>query len=453
MLLKKIKIVLLITSIILVQIIIGVGLSTAVKSYLYQDKIIPGTTISGVPVGGLSSEEALTVLKNHFPQPTADSTLLLSDNIGSNWKIKYGEIKFNYNYQEAVNAAVKVGSGNHSFWHIENFYAIIKNNENIILNVEIYQSYLKKVLKDIADTYNTQPQNAKIAYLENKVVLLPETVGKQVDIAATIQNIMLLPAGKHQAELVVKNIIPSLTSADLKDINILIGRYDTIFDSEKKARTHNITIASEKINNLLIKPGAEFSFNQTIGARLSERGFKKATIIIDQGLAQGYGGGICQVSSTLFNAVFIAGLPVLERHTHTILVNYVPVGKDAAIANDVKDFRFKNDGQKAIFIASHIEKNRLIVKVFGHYQDAESIEHKTETVRQVIKPETVYKIDKNLRAGEVKIINPGKDGYDIKTYEITIINGMLVERKQVAHQHIEPEDALIMLPPQQAGAK
>lgn len=121
-----------------------------------------------------------------------------------------------------------------------------------------------------------------------------------------------------------------------------ICRFSTVLYNKEENRVHNIKTAAKKLNHTVIEPGKVFSFNKTIGARTSSRGYKKASILVNGEKKTGTGGGICQISSTLYNVAFNADMEILERHDHSIEVPYVPKGKDAAVVYNAKDFRFKN---------------------------------------------------------------------------------------------------------------
>jgi vancomycin resistance protein YoaR len=121
-----------------------------------------------------------------------------------------------------------------------------------------------------------------------------------------------------------------------------ISRYTTTLYNKEENRVHNIETAAEKLNKTIVRPGEVFSFNETIGERTKDRGFKKASIIVDGEKKTGTGGGVCQISSTLYNAALLADMKILERHEHSRKVPYVPEGKDAAVVYGSKDFKFKN---------------------------------------------------------------------------------------------------------------
>lgn len=443
---KKIKITITICILLLAQLVIGVALATALLAHIHRDVIIPGTVVGGVDVGGVAPGEALKKLRLSYPQPTDDSVLLLTANDEYSWEILFGDINFAYDYQSAVDQAFKLGKTISPLWHISDFYSGLKDRAYIPLSVKFNEQALRIIIEDINHQYRQVPVDAQVAYSEEQIVLLPETFGWEIDVEATIKGFVNNAAGNPRVELVVSTVNPQLTSKDLRDINSRLGIYVTGFDLNQNGRVHNLQLASEKVNNTLVKPGEVFSLNQSLGPRTPENGYKKAPVIVDYRMREDYGGGVCQLATTLYNAVVIAGLPVVERHRHTIPVNYVPPGKDAAIAGNIKDFRFKNDGEKAILINSKVEEDKLVVIILGHRDDAKNIEYRTETEREVIPYETVFKADNNLEPGVIKVVKPGREGYHITTYEVTVINEVIVEKQQIAYHHVEPENALILIP-------
>ena len=146
---------------------------------------------------------------------------------------------------------------------------------------------------------------------------------------------------------------------DLPAKEEVLGRYKTSFNPGEKNRTINLKLAAAAINGQVIQPGKTFSFNKTVGPRTRERGYLEATIFVGGKKEQGLGGGICQVSSTLYNAVLKSKLKVVERHTHSLPVTYVPTGKDATVSYGYLDFRFQNNQKYPIKIQAVVNKNTL----------------------------------------------------------------------------------------------
>jgi len=145
----------------------------------------------------------------------------------------------------------------------------------------------------------------------------------------------------------------------------LIAQYSTHFDSNLVNRTENLRLAAEAIDGKILAPGEPFSFNQSVGERTTEAGYKEALIIVGEEYTPGLGGGICQVSSTLYNAAILAHLKILERHSHSLPVDYVPAGQDATVSFGILDFRFRNSTDAYLLIRSSIEENTLTIQLYG----------------------------------------------------------------------------------------
>lgn len=143
-----------------------------------------------------------------------------------------------------------------------------------------------------------------------------------------------------------------------------IGNYVTYYLESNKERSHNIQLAAEAINNVVLFPGETFSFNKVVGKRTKEKGYLKAPVIVKGELSEDIGGGICQVSSTLYNAVLFDGINIVERYSHSRNVPYVPPGKDATVSWWGPDFIFKNELSHPILIRSNAKDGRLVVRIF-----------------------------------------------------------------------------------------
>ena len=172
----------------------------------------------------------------------------------------------------------------------------------------------------------------------------------------------------HSSRIVVPTlpVHPKVDSEILANIRTrLIGHYITYFNSRNKERSQNIELAAEAINNHVVFPGETFSFNKVVGKRTASRGYQPAPIIVRGELSEGIGGGICQVSSTLFNAADRSGLKILERYSHSKQVPYVPPGRDATVSWYGPDFTFKNRYNQPILIRAKSYYGKMVVMIYS----------------------------------------------------------------------------------------
>ncbi len=197
------------------------------------------------------------------------------------------------------------------------------------------------------------------------------------------------------------------------------------------ARNVNLSIASKKINGLIIPPNGKFSFNKVVGERSKKNGFKEAGVISQGRVIPGLGGGICQVSTTLYRAVLLSGAKIDERHNHSIYdgIEYAQRGLDAAVAWGYKDFKFTNKLNEPILITSQSGEGWVEVSIYAEKKPFESVELVTRN--EVKRPfKTEKRINTKLKSGEVRIVHPGVDGYTVEAYRtITSLDGKSKEEK------------------------
>ncbi|MGD6830696.1 VanW family protein [Sutcliffiella halmapala] len=209
------------------------------------------------------------------------------------------------------------------------------------------------------------PQNAVI---NDQGGIAPEKVGYKLNRRAFKERFYeyFYSNGPVEMEVPLSEIYPKVDSELLANIRIKqIGQYVTYFNSYNKSRSHNIFLAAEAIDNHVIFPNETFSFNKVVGKRTLEKGYLRAPIIVRGELSEGIGGGICQVSSTLFNAADSAGLKIVERYSHSRNVPYVPSGRDATVSWYGPDFRFQNQYNQPILIRAKRYGGTMIVKLYS----------------------------------------------------------------------------------------
>ena len=161
-------------------------------------------------------------------------------------------------------------------------------------------------------------------------------------------------------------VYPEVDSELLANISVReLGTYVTYFKKSNEERTHNIALAAEAINNYVLFPKETFSFNKVVGERTKEKGYKRAPVIVKGELAEDIGGGICQVSSTLFNAVDLRGIQIVERYAHSRRVPYVPLNRDATVSWWGPDFVFKNMYSEPILIRAQSKNGKMVVKIYS----------------------------------------------------------------------------------------
>lgn len=215
---------------------------------------------------------------------------------------------------------------------------------------------------------------------------------------------------------------------------VLRGEFYTTYSSSSPERKHNVELCASALNNALIAPGEEFSFNRKVGPRTKERGYLDAKIIVGGAFADGIGGGVCQVSSTLYNALLVSGLEITEWHRHTLQVGYVAPSFDAMVSYYYADLKFYNNTDNPVYIKTSADGNTIKVSVFGEAADRKYVRKSviTETLQQeeeIIADEAGEFPD--LYFGERRVVSYGRAGIKSEGYilEYDFKGRLLRERK------------------------
>ena len=235
-----------------------------------------------------------------------------------------------------------------------------------------------------------------------RATMIPSRKGRRLDVPVTQRAFLraALSTTNREAALVVVAAEPQLSSEKAKSLGItgLVGGYTTFYGGEAN-RIHNVQLVARLINRHLIRPGSTFSFNKTTGERNAAKGFLEAPVIINGELKNGLGGGVCQVSTTVFNAAYEAGLPISERHNHALYIDHYPLGRDATVNYPETDLKFVNDTDHWILLETIIGSSSLTVRLFGTPAHRR-VETHTSPLRETGPPKIKRILDPKLYVGE-----------------------------------------------------
>ena len=306
---------------------------------------------------------------------------------------------------------------------IKNSLKSMTTNEQYI-EIPVEKAWPNKI--DIEQIHNEIYKEVQDAYLtRNPITIHPEVEGIDFDIEEAKK---ILEEDKEKYEIPLKITKPSITTIDLgsEAFPNKLSTYTTRYDGGDENRSTNLEIACEKINEKIILPGETFSYNKTLGARTTSAGYKTAKVYENGAVVDGIGGGICQISSTLYNAVLKSNLEIVERRNHQFITSYVPEGRDATVAYGVTDFKFKNNRKYAIKIKATASNGVATIDIYGIKEDTEyQITFDSKTISTI--PYSIKYIDDNtLPAGTEEIKQKGANGSVTETYIIKSQNGKVV---------------------------
>ncbi len=287
------------------------------------------------------------------------------------------------------------------------------------------------------DAVYSEASDASYSIEDGKVIMRPHTLGISFDKERADEIIDAHPGHGVTFEIPLTIREPEVTLEDIEEklFSEVIGEYSTTFKTSQVSRSKNILLASNKINGTILAPDEIFSYNDVVGERSYSEGFEEATVYMNGESVPGLGGGICQVSSTLFNAVVFADLEIVERVNHQLTVSYVPLGRDATVDYGNIDFRFKNTSGYPVKILSSAEDGVMYMAILGYKEDkSKSVSFETVTIGHTEAPEKKVD-DPTLPLGEEKVESEGTSGYIVDTYKITKRDGEEADREYLCRSN------------------
>lgn len=375
--------------------------------------VFPGVSVHGVALGGLDQAEcleALDALEHRLRQTPL--TLVYGSR---SWRVELGTLGLVIDGEGITSEALKAGRSGFFVAQWLERGDISRNGLELDLDALFEEPRFHTTVGEITADITRPPVDARYHIGDDDTVhIIPHQDGYQVDHEQLKQRILQqLERGRlTPVPLPLVHVVPGYKTSDVEAMHLtgLLAEFGTGYDPGMVNRSYNISVAAGALNNLLIAPGEIVSFNRIVGPRSSEAGYRTAPVIIENQFQEGLGGGVCQVSSTLYNAVVLANLEVLERKNHSLPVTYVPIGTDATVVYGAIDFRFRNNTGAYIYLKTTTGNGRVTVKVFGDHRNRPRVEIKS-WITETLEPRTVYEDDENLEKGKQVVKQAGLRGY------------------------------------------
>ena len=411
----------------------------------WEDKVYPNVEVYGVNIGGLSKEEAKNKLNDNLQELIMDKKLLVTDG-NKTIELNYSELKTEYKIDEIVDNALNYGKDKNLFQK----NSLIEGNKITELDAQITydENQLLAFEEKVKESFNVAPKNAEVTVNSGKVSIKDEVIGKSIDEnelhKKLLENINGNVDEEKTIEIVLKDTQPKIKAEDLKKITGKISEYSSSYVNTGDGRVKNMQIAAETVSGTIIMPGEEFSYNELIGDTTPDKGYEKANTYVGDEIVPDYGGGICQVSTTLYRAVMRANIRSTERMNHSMIVSYSEPGLDATVANGYIDYKFVNTYDFPIYIQGYVNGGVVNFSIYGN---VEAMGNKTydliSVVNEKIAPEVVYKEDNTLEEGKEVVKSYGMTGYKATAYQVTYENGVEVNRELISNDTYLKTDTIV----------
>lgn len=410
-----------------------------------KDTIWNNISIDGVDVSGMKAKEAKEALEQKVAKYQKEEITIIAD--GTEAVVTLKELGFDMkNIDKIVQEAVNFGKEG-SVWsrhqHLKALEDEPKNYEvTYIVDSKIIETTIAKKIPHL----DNEAKNATIKRENGAFIVTEGTSGKKIDLGASAKVLEdyfkkdWKPQAKDRITLVTTVDEPDIKAEDLKKIQDALGTFSTSFTSGSN-RGKNIKHAASLINGTVLMPGEEMSASDAMGSRSKENGYLEAGSYLDGQTVQTYGGGVCQVSTTLYNAVILAELEITERWAHSMSVDYVKPSMDAAISEGYKDLKFKNNTDAPVYIEGYTTGGKLTFTVYGDNtkEEGRKVSYVSEvTSRTAAKKKFVASGD---AVGTLKKSVSGHDAIKAKLWKVVTLNGSEVSREVINSSNYQSSTA------------
>lgn len=402
-----------------------------VSSIIEEGGIYPNITIDGVNVTALSIEEAVTLLEDQYGK-TIEGKILNYTYEDQVFPVTLDEIGWKYHVEEAVQKAYDIARTGTK----KEITQIIKGLEDEPVDIVVLVDYdvekLEAHLADIESQFSDAAVDAKMEKVGNDFVVTPDVSGLRIDTTATLHNTMeYLELGLgDDIPLVVTEQRANIVAEDFNFEKELIGAFTTSYSMSQSNRT-NLEVGSKYLDGTIIMPNETFSAAEGMGKQTAERGYVSAGVFVGGKLTNGMGGGICQVSTTMYNAAIMAELEIVERSAHSMPVGYIPLGRDAAIADGYKDLVIKNDTEHPIYLEAYARDGVLAVNFYGVeiHEAGRTVSFETVLVSTGAKPAEIVTLDPNKYEDERVVTYAG-----VGTRNVTVNKIVKQDGKEISNE-------------------
>ena len=401
---------------------------------IYNDRIYPGVYIDNVQVGGMTKGEAAEAVRKVHEDVSSSFDIVIA--VGNeNWHVNSERVPVSRNIEEVVEKAFASGRGNSAslagnaatpFEERVSQASAMRSNHVTFATKQDYDHEALRALTDgIVNYVNRDPVNSTVHSFDFKTqtfTFTDDRPGARIDpddLYSRVAELLDDGVTKKELRIVPEKILAEVTKTELMNRFGLISAYTTTTTSDGKRNT-NIQLSAEAISGKTVLPGEIFSFNAATGERTAAKGYQEAPAISGGQSKDEVGGGVCQTSSTLFNAVARADLEIIERNPHAWPSHYIEKGFDATVNWPGLDFKFKNNTEWPVFIIAGYSKRKVTVNIYGMSLGSDvRIDLESEVVRTIPKPEgTNYVINTSLAPGESKKTVTGRQGYEVNTWKV-----------------------------------
>jgi len=430
----------------LVLLLLAAGGAAVAFLFPDDDHVARGVLLAGVNVGSMTRHDAKAKVA-----PVLDS--LLANEIHwryeeRSWQFTLKDMGMAFDLDGALNKAFEVGRNGAMPQRARDLVWAASGKFRLEPALLFGQPSARDTLTRLAQLVSREPADASLTLQGDDVLVQPEKSGTELDMDTILQQLQEIARTGKPGDYIlpVKLKRPTVTASDLQGFNCVLGGFSTSFAGSSSQRSHNIAVAAGALNGTLIAPGQVFSFNAIVGPRSSETGYKTAPIYQGGKVVPGIGGGVCQVSSTTYNALLLSGFDIVQRSNHAMPVHYLPPGRDATVVYGAIDLKARNPYPNPAYLMAGVTGKTVWVKVLGDSADKPVVSLSSEVTGD-IPFSIIEKEDPSLPPGKTKVDQKGSNGKTSVAYRKIKRPGQPEKTEVLSRDSYRPMNKIILVGP------
>ncbi len=394
-----------------------------------DDVILDGVCIGSVEVGGMTKTEAISAV-DEYVKSVKDNVFSLKGDNGS-IEATADQMSISADSEAAAEEALSFGRKGNLINRYEEVQQLESGNYSVNMHLSVDKQVTAKYIYDNKSTLEIAATDSTVERTENGFTYVPGTEGKEIDVVQSVLTINDFLANEwdgssNEITLVSNTVEPRGTEEELSKIKDNLGSFSTDFSTSSSGRAANVRNACSLINGSIIYPGEEFSVYEAISPISTDNGYELAGAYENGQVVESVGGGVCQVATTLYNAVIRAELEIVQRFNHSMIVSYVQPSDDAAIAGTYKDLKFKNNLDSPVYIEGYCSGGIITFTIYGEETrpSNRSISFRSETLSET-DPGVQFKFDATQPVGYYHVEQSAHRGVVARLWKTVTVDGVV----------------------------
>lgn len=432
-------------------VVLAAGVWMATPVYAKEKTIPEGIFVGDFSLGGATKEEAKAQVDEYVNKMAGQKvTLKVDDNPV---ETTAQELGFYWSNQDAVEEAASSAAGGNLVQQYMGRKDLLKEPVHVPLETAVDEAKVEAFVTEKCGGLTNEPQNATITRENGAFTITPGTPGRTVDIGATKQAMDAAIANGLDSPVEVAAVViekdPDITQEQLSTIGDVLGTFSTDFSSSGAARSKNLTNGASKINGHLLMPGEVLSGYECMNPFTTANGYYTAAAYENGQVVDSVGGGVCQISTTLYNASLKAELEIVQRQNHSMIVTYVQPSMDAAIAGTYKDLKVSNNYSTPIYVEGYTSGRTLTFTIYGKETRPANrkVEYVSETLGTIDPGEPTTKVDNSLAPGARKQVQSSHRGRKSRLWKVVTVDGVETERTLLHTDTYIASKAIVLVGP------